>query len=92
MCKAGLRVDVFDGSGKNHLGQGTIVGFVDVYIMRDGLGISSATNAETKPDEIPDDAIEKITGNPKILLDSGKTVYGCQTWWKPIDEPKEVQQ
>lgn len=30
--------------------------------------------------------IEKIDGNPKIILNSGKVVYGCQVWWETIVE------
>jgi hypothetical protein len=26
--------------------------------------------------------------NPKIDLDSGKTVWGCECWWGPADEIK----
>jgi len=25
---------------------------------------------------------------PKIRLDSGEIVYGCQIWWKSIGEPE----
>lgn len=27
--------------------------------------------------------------NPKILLDSGEVVWGCECWWAPIEEMKE---
>ena len=26
--------------------------------------------------------------NPRIKLDSGKTVYGCECWWGPEDQIK----
>lgn len=26
--------------------------------------------------------------NPRIDLDNGKTVYGCECWWGPIDKVK----
>ena len=86
MCKIGLRVDVFDGSGKTHLGKGTIIGFVDVYIVRHENGIYSAYDAETKPNGFPEESVTKVSSNPKIKLDSGKMVYGCQTWWEPIQD------
>jgi len=37
-------------------------------------------------------------GNPKILLDSGKVVWGCECWWaseesikKQLEQAKEVK-
>lgn len=30
----------------------------------------------------------KYLKNPKIVLDSGKVVWGCQCWWGPIDVVK----
>jgi hypothetical protein len=51
-------------------------------------------------DEVPD---EKAGGfgkflrgagllNPKILLDSGKVVWGCECWWGPEEETaKRIQ-
>jgi len=48
-------------------------------------------------DEIPEEAVgfmaealktNKIT-NPKIVLDSGKVVYGCECWWGSEEKVKE---
>jgi len=90
MCRAGLRVEVFDGSGKERLGLGTMMGFVDVYIIRGEDGhLYSSDDAEKKPKGFPGKIIDKIKGNPKIQLDDGRIVYGCQTWWKEIEEEKK---
>jgi len=49
-------------------------------------------------DEIPTEAVGffaevlkkgKIT-NPKIVLDSGKVVYGCECWWGDEEEVKKT--
>lgn len=89
MCQSGKRVKVWNGDKSKYLGEGTMVGFVPVYIIRNPEGgISSNTFAEEKPEGIPDELIEKIDSNPKIVLDDGRIVYGCQTWWSPIDEKK----
>lgn len=85
MCRSGLRVDVFSGNQKEYLGQGAMVGFVPVYIIRNEDGsISSPTVAEQVPDGIPEEMFTKIESNPKIKLDSGRIVYGCQVWWNPV--------
>ena len=48
-------------------------------------------------DEYPDTAIGTIASfakssraakNPKIVLDSGKLVWGCECWWGPEDQIK----
>lgn len=84
------RVDVFSGDGVTPLGKGTYVDDVAVYFleMADG-SLRSATNAEEAPalELIPEGAkLHKTAKNPKILLDSGKTVYGCQVYWKDVYE------
>lgn len=89
----GMRVNVWSGNGKDSLGQGTYVGDVPLYYfwMSDG-SIRSLKDAEEKP---PDELILEMIAiggtltvspeNPKIELDSGEIVYGCQVWWSPID-------
>ena len=87
------RVGVFDGSGKNFLGHGSLVGFVDVYVIDNEDGsISSNKFAEDKPVGVPDDKIRIAKRNPKIILDSGITVYGCQVWWSYVTESEEIEQ
>jgi len=90
MCQSGKRVKVWNGDKSKYLGEGTLVGFVTVYVFRnpDG-GISSSTFAEEEPEGIPGELIEKIDSNPKIQLDDGRIVYGCQTWWAPIEANEE---
>lgn len=84
----GARVKVHDGTGENYLGEGTYEGEVEVYVIRmpDG-SIRSAENAEEPPppgDVPPGCSVQKIPGNPKIRLDSGRVVYGAQVWWDEI--------
>lgn len=90
--KPPYRVAVKDGAGTKDLGKGTYVGNVEVYFMVGPQGvILSQKNAEVPPDEVPPDTkVIKRGGNPKIVLDSGEVVYGCQVWWEPIDEPMPV--
>lgn len=79
----GMRVKVMSGDGKVDYGLGTLVDFVTVYIgRREGTdGIVSRRMAEEKFEG----AIE-AGGNPKIQLDNGQVVYGCQVWWEPAEE------
>jgi hypothetical protein len=86
--KPPYRVRVHDGSGEKLLGEGTYVGDVKVYFMAmpDG-SLQSLSNAEEEPTpELIPPGAEVICSedNPKIVLDSGRTVYGCQVWWEPI--------
>lgn len=49
-------------------------------------------------DEVPQEAVglmaeglqELGIGNPKIKLDSGQVVYGCECWWGPEDQIKRT--
>lgn len=92
--KPPFRVRVHSGDGKSLLGDGMYVGNVGVYyiLMPDG-NLQSLHNAEQYPPEeqIPEGArVIHSANNPKIVLDSGDTVYGCQVWWEPIiEKPKE---
>lgn len=48
-------------------------------------------------DEVPKEAVGMLAEmarsfkrtNPKIALDSGKVVYGCECWWGPEDEVRQ---
>jgi hypothetical protein len=88
-----IRVKVWDGSGKVDLGQGNYVGNVTVYFFRERDGaLKSEALAENKPgvDQVAA-ALQRGAipwqsfGNPKIILDSGQIVYGCQVWWQVVD-------
>ena len=49
-------------------------------------------------DEIPHDKVAFMGGflreikrpNPKIQLDSGQNVFGCECWWGPEKEVKKI--
>ena len=84
----GMRVRVHDGSGEKLLGDGTYEGNVKVYFvsMPDG-SLQSLKDAEQEPPpEMVPEGAEVICSedNPKIRLDSGEVVYGCQVWWSEI--------
>jgi len=77
---------VWSGDRTVYLGEGMMVGFVTVYAFYDGEGaLRSSKIAEEKPEGIPDEVIRELKSNPKIELDSGGFVYGCQVWWKPVE-------
>lgn len=90
----GLRVKAVSGDGKTELGLGTYTGDVHVYIFETEDGIVSLDNAEQEPSQEIIDYIVSTTGatplemydNPRIILDNGKVVYGCQVWWQPVGE------
>ncbi len=91
-----MRVRVISGDGKKELGEGDMVGSVQVYFWRnEDLSLSSCKNAEEKPsDEMIDkmklrgSELVELQDNPKIVLDTGEIVYGCQTYWNAIaDQP-----
>ena len=83
--KVGTRVRVRAGDGETPLGEGTYVGEATVYVIVNEDGsLRSNENAETMPAGIPEERIRRVPNNPKIVLDSGKTVYGCQVWWEPV--------
>ena len=88
-----VRVAVLDGSGKNFIGGGYLVGRVDVWLYRTPDGLRSATDAEKEPTpemikeaEAVGASFECVKGNPKIVMDNGRVVYGCQVWWTPVPD------
>ena len=89
------RVRVWNGDQSEYLGEGTLVGNVKVYFIRmeDG-SIKSSHNAEEEPDPntIPEGAtVASMDDNPKIILDNGNVIYGCQCWWDVINEEPKKQ-
>lgn len=84
--KPPFRVRVWNDDRSEFLGEGQYVSNVKTYFYEIEGGISSASNAEEKPEGIPEDQIIESPDNPKIVLDSGRVVYGCQVWWEPIEE------
>jgi hypothetical protein len=84
----GKRVRVWNGDRSEYLGEGNYVGNVNVYFiqMPDG-SLQSNGNAEVEPTDVPEGGVVRKAGkNPKIVLDNGQTVYGCQVWWEPVEE------
>ncbi len=87
-----MKVEVWAGDGKTYLGLGEMVGRVSVYFFRQPNGsLASLSNCEERPSEkliaeAQTAGIELIEepGNPKIVLENGETVYGCQVWWQPV--------
>ncbi len=84
-----MRVKVFGGDGTKFLGFGELVSKVTVYAIENPDGsLTSLGNAEEKP---PEDVVAQsggrlitIKNNPKIRLESGEIVYGCQIWWDSV--------
>ena len=82
-----MRVKVVSGDGNKLIGYGNYDEDVTVYfvVMPNG-DLLSRENAEEKPSdkEVAESGGELYTekDNPKIVLDNGKVVYGCQVWWK----------
>ena len=81
-----MRVDVWNGDKSIYLGKGHYDEDVTVYFFKKDGGISSNTNAEEKPIGVPEEDITEVEANPKIVLDNGRTVYGCQVWWSPCED------
>ena len=90
-----MRVDVYCGDNHESLGQGNYVENVTVYYLRMPNGsLVSLANAEEEPEpyQIPQGAeMQKTIDNPKIILDNGDVVYGCQVWWNPAGEGNDDQ-
>lgn len=99
-----MNVLVWDGSGEKLLGRGELLGYVTVHFWRfpDG-SIRSQPNAEEPPTEEFMEVMQKldgelieIDGNPKIQLEDGRIVYGCQVWWQfdnaPVPERRIVDE
>jgi hypothetical protein len=92
------RVNVMSGDSKTDLGQGTLIGYADVYFYQGKHGeLISRHDAEWKPGFwfrlwhlITCRPIMKSSMNPVIELDSGQTVYGCQVWWTLVREGAPV--
>jgi len=89
------RVRVWNGDQTQYLGEGDYAGKATVYFIRmeDG-SIQSNHDAEIEPDAdmVPDGAsVICSEDNPKFVLDSGDTVYGCQVWWEPVEDAPKKQ-
>ncbi len=72
--KIGARVRVLDVH-HNSLGLGRYQGLVDF---------------DEDNNEIPYVPGEDAFGHPKILLDTGRIIYGFECWWSEVDDELEV--
>lgn len=87
------RVMVFDGDAETPLGLGTIVGYVTVYAWMNQEGhLCSYQVAEDPQAAVGREDVTVIPKNAKIKLDSGRIVYGCQVWWRPISKGVEINE
>jgi len=88
--RVGARVSVASGDGQSEMGQGVLTGFVTVYGVQTSTGaLISLVDCERRPSEAELAAmgggeIIELEDNPKIEMDDGRIVYGCQVWWNPI--------
>lgn len=89
-----MRVKVMSGDGTKLVGYGNYSEDVTTYVavMPDG-SLRSNSNAEVPLDvsQVPGAVLRKIDHNPKIVLDDGRVVYGCQVWWEEVTETVEVE-
>ena len=97
--KIGSRVKVTSADGSRELGYGTYMGEV---LMKDVLeDLTPSSIPVPEPVEVTDEEraeagtmVEQLTENgattPKIVLDSGETVYGFQCWWSVEDDPEAI--
>lgn len=89
--KTRVRVEVWNGDRSRFIGRGWHVGNEMVYVIEDrrgdGLCLRSEADPTLPPDisDLPEGCTVKPLGqNPRIDLDNGKTVYGCQVWWREV--------
>lgn len=54
------------------------------------LGYGTYQGPQPIPEGVPGGMCIPGIPNPKILLDSGKTVWGCQCWWSSEEETKRM--
>jgi hypothetical protein len=82
-ASVGDRVGAILGANKEEkvvdfLGFGVYLGALPVD--NEAVGLMAEVRREFQR-EHPELASRPGTGNPKIQLDSGETVYGCECWW-----------
>lgn len=86
----GTRVKVLEGDGTD-AGEGVFEGLADVWVAITADGdLLSATDATKKPKVAKGCRVVKFHENPKIRLDSGRVVYGCQVFWTPVKVTETV--
>jgi hypothetical protein len=58
------------------------------YGVYEGMHVPHRSYDCTEPDQNEDVPREP---NPRIRLDSGQIVYGCECWWGPEDKMKKIE-
>ena len=93
--KIGSRVHVTTANGSKELGYGTYMGEVPMKDVPDEPEVCVAVEEESvqlteeqkaEVDAMVDQLSEDDATTPKIVLDSGETVYGFQCWWTEADD------
>ena len=83
--RVGDLVDIYDAPFGNVVGTGTYQGEVNLHAMvapeTGMLVVSEEPFAEEATKGMA--VLADIIGNPKIKLEDGRVVYGCQVWWQP---------
>lgn len=64
---------------------GTLEGFSTVYVTA-SWGENGPVIVSRKDPTEPYDGAEAVHDNPRIRLDDGRVVYGCQVWWEFIEQ------
>lgn len=77
-----MKVKVWDAQ-LNLLGEGNFLGRVDVYVW-DGQVAESPADLRIEDATVEWFVPTVVKDNPKIQLDDGRIVYGCQVWWKEL--------
>lgn len=87
------RVHILSGDTKHDLGTGDFLGYVELHIIRkdDSYLFAEKDKNGNYPKAFQkevDKGLENVFVyelNPKIKLDNGGIVYGCQVWWEFLD-------
>jgi hypothetical protein len=86
--KACQRVAVISADREKFLGYGVYLGDFDCHALSE-YWANEADRLGLYPDVAAGYRSGKIQSkNPKIELDSGETIWGCECWWGPEDEFK----
>jgi hypothetical protein len=94
--KAGSRVQVQNVDGSD-LGFGTYMGEIPLKHIVDDSPSADAVSVEVEGERDPamESALREMIDDgettPKIILDSGKTLYGFECWWQPVEENSTAQ-
>lgn len=88
-----MRVKVLSGDRQQYLGEGDHVGSVMTWFwVSPNASLASLPECEREPSAEAKAGMEadgyellSVDDNPKIVLDSGRVVYGCQVWWTRVE-------